>query len=119
RGRIGRVLFAAVVRKRHLALGGGGEDVRVARGVRLPAPPGGGGGVDDGPRARRLVWTMISARVTDRPRVGSNGGAERERQHEPGTWFCGYGDGDGGGALDEEDRPSGCGWGDCGHVMSL
>ena len=64
---------------------------------------------DGRPERWRLVWTMISARVTDRPRVEANDEAERERQHEPGTWFCGYGDGGGGGALDEEDRPSGCG----------
>ena len=74
------------------------------------SPPSREAAGDDGlPVPRRLVRAMIFARVTDRPRVEANDEAGRERPHEPGTWFRGYGDVDGDGALDEPDRPSGCG----------
>ncbi|EJK59112.1 hypothetical protein THAOC_20705, partial [Thalassiosira oceanica] len=104
----GRVLFATVVRKRHLASAGEEGRTFVSPEASDSSSSREAAGDDGRSERRRLVWTMISARVTDRPRVGSNGGAERERPHEPGTWFRGYGDGDGDGALNEEDRPSGC-----------
>ncbi|EJK62388.1 hypothetical protein THAOC_17002 [Thalassiosira oceanica] len=78
-------------RRRHTCCWGGGKDNWATR-AAAPRPE-----------------TMISARVTDPPCVEANKEAEMERQqHEPGTWFCGYGEEDGNGAHEEEDRPSGC-----------